>query len=185
VSPGAGRRGAVLLASVIVMALLLALLGMSASQGLSSSRRAADHSQALRLRDLVVANACEEVCAALEAALPPVPAPTGPRDLGATPGPGGQPLTSKCALPADLAAAGGAALGVSLTGPVTVRSSSWIVKDGIEMGMLELELPVRMTSRAGAAAWTVRVRRSIWVQGDDRLAFHISTQDMAQEVISR
>jgi hypothetical protein len=197
------RKGAVVLALVLVLTGLLGVLGWSAALEYGESLRVAEDSHAVRLRDMAADSALEEACCVLENNLPHVGAlaPGQQRDLAKSltwPGKAAATLTSTYRIRPTATQASFDALPVSIPEPVEVRSSPWIVTRGdgpgndsvlpFDVGILELKVPVRVHTGRTTREWKVVARRFISTErteGTGEARLRIAPQNLSREVIAR
>jgi hypothetical protein len=196
------RQGSTIVLLVVVALALMGFMAIVSSQQLSSSRAVMEQCQTLRIRDLAVDSAIEEVCSAVESALPTQSSsiPSTGRDLSQVvkwSGTSGPLLSQTHQLDPSLTRDAFKKDGVSLPDPVVVQTGSWYSipapaspgagGSGYDLGILQVSFRVKVKTASRSGDWKVTIRRYMMTcptDKSDKLGFKVLPQNLAVEVKS-
>jgi hypothetical protein len=196
------RKGSTIVLLVVVALALMGFMALVSSQQLSSSRAVMEHCQTLRIRDLAVDSVIEEICSAVETALPTQSStiPQTGRDLSRVvswPGASGSLLSQSHQLQPSLTRDEFKKDGVSLPDSVVVQTGSWYSipapassgagSSGYDLGILQVSFRIKVKTTSRSGDWKVTVRRYMMTcptNKTDKLGFRVLPQNLAMEVKS-
>lgn len=161
----ATRRG-MALPWVLALAAILMVMGFAGQMQVSSARKTLEKIYARRILDITANSAFEEACARLEQKIGAVPVPTHGQQRNLQDQFGGEQ-----SIDVEQVRDNGKADNV-IVGPVKVRSGKWVLDDPqhspagpvklSEIGIIELEVEIKVSAGTTTIERTVTARRYAW-----------------------